>query len=509
MGLVVQATHRDSIARAPEEGVLECLTERAEMRFAGKWDGTCSREPFSIAREEERREVYRVETEALKKLRNLRGTDPSSATQIDGSGSMQTTENTLLQIGTPAVAPLIVALKDKHWKVREVAAEALGKLHDDRAAVPLAIALGDEATGVRQAAAEALGRLKDARAVDPLLAALGDENGGVRKAAAEALGKLEDTRAVCLLINALGDRDSGVRRAAAEALDWLHWEPEDDTTAAVYWIAKQDWDECVALGTPAVMPLIAFLGDGDTGIREATAETLGKLNTPRALEPLISTLLDTYSQVRRAAAQALDKLAWEPPTEDQKVAYWIAKEDWGKCAAVGEPAIQPLINLIDPLTPLQPPQHACHQIRRALSENFGSHPLVIEALERHSIILIADDEQEVLQVIGFTLRLAGFNVVQAIDGYEAIEKAVLEQPDLISLDVRMPGLNGYEVCRRLKHNPATSSIPVVFLSAKGQESEIAQGLEAGGIEYLVKPFAPDELTLKIKHWLRGCRLGIY
>ena len=257
------------------------------------------------------------------------------------------------------------------------------------------------------------------------------------------------------------------------------------------------------------MPLIAFLGDQDVGVREATAGVLGKLDDHRAVKPLVAALLAKHGQARSAAAEALDDLGWQPRTAEDKVAFWIAKEEWDKCAAVGETAIQPLINLIDPLAPPEPPPHTCHKIRQALSQSFGSHPHVSEALERHSIVLIADDEQEVLQVIGFTLRLAGFNVIQATDGYEAIEKAILDQPDLISLDVRMPKLDGYEVCRRLKKNPVTRSIPVIFLSAKGQQSEIAQGLAVGGIEYLVKPFAPDELTLKIKHFLRGYRLGIY
>lgn len=113
-------------------------------------------------------------------------------------------------------------------------------------------------------------------------------------------------------------------------------------------------------------------------------------------------------------------------------------------------------------------------------------------------ILVADDERDIRELIGFTLRFAGFEVVLTADGFEAIDKASLEQPDLILLDVRMPKITGYEVCRQLKENPVTSSIPVVFLSAKGQEGEIKQGLASGAVEYIVKPFAPDELTNQVK-----------
>ena len=117
-------------------------------------------------------------------------------------------------------------------------------------------------------------------------------------------------------------------------------------------------------------------------------------------------------------------------------------------------------------------------------------------------ILVADDERDIRELIGFTLRFAGFDVVLTADGIEAIEKASLEQPDLILLDVRMPKITGYEVCRQLKENPATSGIPVVFLSAKGQEGEIELGLASGAVEYIVKPFAPDELTNQVSDILQ-------
>jgi DNA-binding response OmpR family regulator len=120
-------------------------------------------------------------------------------------------------------------------------------------------------------------------------------------------------------------------------------------------------------------------------------------------------------------------------------------------------------------------------------------------------ILVADDERDIRELIGFTLRFAGFSVVLVADGIEAIERASLEQPDLILLDVRMPKITGYEVCRQLKENPATSTIPIVFLSAKGQEGEIKQGLDSGAVEYIVKPFAPDDLTNQVKDILQRAR----
>lgn len=113
-------------------------------------------------------------------------------------------------------------------------------------------------------------------------------------------------------------------------------------------------------------------------------------------------------------------------------------------------------------------------------------------------ILIAEDERDIRDLVAFTLRFAGYEVVAAANGEEAVLMAPKENPDLILMDVRMPRMTGYDACRVLKANPDLKDIPVVFLSAKGQESEIATGLEVGAEEYLLKPFAPDQLTDRVK-----------
>ena len=116
-------------------------------------------------------------------------------------------------------------------------------------------------------------------------------------------------------------------------------------------------------------------------------------------------------------------------------------------------------------------------------------------------ILIAEDERDIRELIAFTLRFAGHEVFAASNGEEAVEMAPKVNPDLILMDVRMPRMTGYEACRVMKADPDLKDIPVVFLSAKGQESERQQGLEAGAEEYLLKPFAPDQLTMHIKNIL--------
>jgi DNA-binding response OmpR family regulator len=113
-------------------------------------------------------------------------------------------------------------------------------------------------------------------------------------------------------------------------------------------------------------------------------------------------------------------------------------------------------------------------------------------------ILIAEDERDIRDLVAFTLRFAGHEVFAASNGAEAVEMAPNVNPDLILMDVRMPRMTGYEACKAMKANPDLKDIPVVFLTARGQESEIQQGLDAGAEEYLLKPFAPDHLTVRVK-----------
>ncbi|MBI3166156.1 MAG: response regulator [Anaerolineales bacterium] len=113
-------------------------------------------------------------------------------------------------------------------------------------------------------------------------------------------------------------------------------------------------------------------------------------------------------------------------------------------------------------------------------------------------ILIAEDEPDIRELVAFTLRFAGHEVTATSNGEEAYHKAQEIIPDLIMMDVRMPRMTGYDACRAMKQIPALKDIPVVFLSAKGQESEIQSGLEAGAEEYLLKPFAPDQLVERVR-----------
>jgi DNA-binding response OmpR family regulator len=113
-------------------------------------------------------------------------------------------------------------------------------------------------------------------------------------------------------------------------------------------------------------------------------------------------------------------------------------------------------------------------------------------------ILIAEDEPDIRELVAFTLRFAGYEVVVAHNGEEAVQMAARELPDMALMDVRMPRMTGYDACRAIKSHPELKDIPIVFLSAKGQEAEIETGLEAGAEEYLLKPFAPDQLIERVR-----------
>jgi DNA-binding response OmpR family regulator len=113
-------------------------------------------------------------------------------------------------------------------------------------------------------------------------------------------------------------------------------------------------------------------------------------------------------------------------------------------------------------------------------------------------ILIAEDDRDIRELIAISLTYAGYEVVSASDGQQAVDLTIEEKPDLIMLDVRMPRLTGFQALEQIKEQPEFEDVPVVILSAKGQETEIQSGLDLGASQYILKPFAPDELIEKIR-----------
>jgi DNA-binding response OmpR family regulator len=117
-------------------------------------------------------------------------------------------------------------------------------------------------------------------------------------------------------------------------------------------------------------------------------------------------------------------------------------------------------------------------------------------------ILVVDDEPDAVELIEFNLKGAGYDVVRASDGDEALKKARMTLPDLIILDLMLPEVDGMEVCKLLRRDQKTSGIPVVMVTAKAAEIDRVLGLELGADDYVTKPFSPRELVLRVKRLLR-------
>jgi len=121
---------------------------------------------------------------------------------------------------------------------------------------------------------------------------------------------------------------------------------------------------------------------------------------------------------------------------------------------------------------------------------------------RYYKILIVDDEPDISELVAFNVKQAGFNAKVAGSGEQAIKEVRLDAPDLIVLDLMLPGIYGLDVCRLLKADPQTSNIPIIILTARGEEEDVVKGLELGADDYITKPFSPRVLIARIKSVLR-------
>ncbi len=113
-------------------------------------------------------------------------------------------------------------------------------------------------------------------------------------------------------------------------------------------------------------------------------------------------------------------------------------------------------------------------------------------------ILVVDDEKHIVRLVEVNLRRAGYDVVKAYDGKEALEVVKGENPDMVILDVMMPQMDGFEVLKRLRADPETNELPVIMLTAKAQDADVFKGWQSGVDSYLTKPFSPMELLTFVK-----------
>jgi len=122
-------------------------------------------------------------------------------------------------------------------------------------------------------------------------------------------------------------------------------------------------------------------------------------------------------------------------------------------------------------------------------------------MSRIQRVLIVDDEPSIVLSLQFLLSREGYEVAVARDGESALAQAALEPPDLVVLDLMLPGMDGYEVCRRLRESPATASTRIVVVTARGREAERVRGLEEGADAYVTKPFSTRELIATVGRFL--------
>ena len=117
-------------------------------------------------------------------------------------------------------------------------------------------------------------------------------------------------------------------------------------------------------------------------------------------------------------------------------------------------------------------------------------------------ILVVDDEEDILELVRYNLATEGYQVTGALTGEDALKKALSQKFDLIVLDLMLPGIDGLEVAKRLKNSPKTEQVPIVMLSAKGEEADIVTGLELGADDYITKPFSPRVMIARVRTVLR-------
>jgi signal transduction histidine kinase len=272
-------------------------------------------------------------------------------------------------------------------------------------------------------------------------------------------------------------------------------------------VRKNSLDALIRIGAPVVGTLIDVFKDADGTIRAAAAEALGKIGDIRAVEPLIDALKDTHHSVRRAAAEALGKIGDTHAVEPL-------------IAALDDEHLDVRMSVIWSLRHLKDVR-AVESLIGTLNDTYwmvrGAAALALLELdyaraaeilrELSSQIMIVEDDWDICNMLSIYFAAVGFTGIAVHRGNDALKVASVALPKMAILDIMLPDIDGYEVCRRLRYDPYTSHIPILFLSQKDERSAKIAGLELGADDYITKPFDIEELRLRCQSILRRLEKG--
>jgi HEAT repeat protein len=253
----------------------------------------------------------------------------------------------LVEIGAPAAEKLLEALKDDIEEMNQPLFDALVKMGE--AALPeIAVALNGDNERIRRLAARSLGKIGSRDAIIHLIEAYGDADWGVRREAFQAIQSI-GTPALSILIAALNHPNNEVRRGVAYTLDTVGWQPEADTAGASYCLARDKWQECIAIGAPAVQPLLTYLAHWDSAMAEKAVEALAQIGVP-AVEPLINGFARWGDEVSQRAAEVLKLIgtpALGPLVTALKCNYAIVRRRAVEALAlIGDPRTEQFLQFV-------------------------------------------------------------------------------------------------------------------------------------------------------------------
>ncbi len=360
--------------RRDVNGLFKALNYQKDVRTRelaaaalGELGITLAVEPLAAALKDPSVDVRKAAASALGAIGDVRAVEPLFQALKENTGSISLSMAEAIKRFRDAhtIELAIAALKDQKFDVRYYAVEILAQIGDRSAVEPLIAAHVQEDPLPWKVghAEEALEKICAANIIEPLLNALKDEEPNARRIAVKLLWKTGGVRVVDPFIAALKDRSAPVRHEAVRALDSLGWKPDKDENGAYYWATKHEWDECMAIGTPAV-------------------------------EPLLKIFDSSEGSDRLIIADVLVRLGWQPDKSVVEAYAWAKKHRWDKCLEFGQSAIEPLSYCLEDSSLPFRQRFLIAQALIKLGQNVDLWPMAGFPQLYEQIILILDSQKE-------------------------------------------------------------------------------------------------------------------